>query len=72
MSDTASTQRIVRVYSDENGDVVTVKDDDDALDLIVIEQDNARIVMTAQQALLIVDAVRMLASTPFPRSDDQK
>lgn len=56
---TYSLERIMRVYNDDTGDYVEVREDADGLGLVEIRQseNGARVVMTVDQALMLRDAV---------------
>lgn len=69
---TASRQRIVKIYDDDSGDTVTLKDDDDGLDLIEILQEGARVVLREEQAHLLLQELRLMLGYQNPDEGVQK
>ena len=56
-------EKIMRVYNDDHGDYVEVREDADGLELIEIQQseNKQRVVMTIEQARLVCKAVEEVA-----------
>jgi hypothetical protein len=52
-----SLEKILRVYDDKNGEFIEVREDRDSLGLIEIVQDNRTVTMSAEQAVLVSEAL---------------
>lgn len=73
MSNGHTLEKIMRVYNDDHGDYVEVREDSDGLQLIEIQQseNKQRVVMTIEQARLVCKAVEEVAQFIETREKSQ-
>lgn len=67
-------EKIMRVYNDDHGDYIEVREDTDGLELIEIQQseNKQRVVMTIEQARLVCKAVEAVAQFVETRAAAEK